>query len=101
MDGWVPIACSLEGGEARRRSEDWGALRDSRTRVERSDHGFKLQFVANDATRSELTRLVVAERQCCGFVEWELEDLGDELALIITGDPTGVAAMAEAFHLNG
>ena len=100
MDGWVPVACSLDGGEARRRSQDWQALRDSRSRVERSEHGLKLSFLANDATRAELNRLVVAERHCCGFVDWQLEDLGDELTLIITGDPPGVAAMAEAFHLG-
>jgi hypothetical protein len=67
--------------------------------VERSVHSLSLHFAAGAATRAELARLVVAERQCCGFVDWELEDLGDELVVTISGDPTGVGAMVESFGL--
>jgi hypothetical protein len=41
--------------------------------------------------------LVVAERQCCGFVDWELQDRRDELSLIVRGNPDGVLAIAESF----
>lgn len=99
MDKRIPIACSLAGNEARRRWEDWSALRAGLSRVERSEHRFEIHFVADDATRTELTRLVDAERECCGFVDWEFEDLGHELKLVVSGDSFGVTAMAEAFQL--
>lgn len=46
---------------------------------------------------AELSELVAGERQCCGFVAWELEDLGDEVMLSVRGDTEGVTAMAESF----
>jgi hypothetical protein len=46
---------------------------------------------------AELSELVAEERQCCGFVAWELEDLGDEVMLSVGGDTEGVTAMAESF----
>jgi hypothetical protein len=47
-----------------------------------------------------LVDLVAAERICCGFVGWTLEDLGDEIVLTINGDTEGVEAMAESFGLK-
>jgi hypothetical protein len=95
----VPIACSLDAGEARDRWHEWQALAPTLRSVERPVHGLYLHFTADDATRAELQRLVVAERQCCGFVSWDLEDRGDELVVTINGDPTGVNAMVESFGL--
>ena len=93
----IPISCSLDAGVARGRWQDWQELAKRRRQVERSDRSLTLHFMADDATRTELTRLVVAERQCCGFVDWELEDVGDELVLTVSGDAIGVSAMAESF----
>ena len=96
----IPIACSLNDGEARGRWLDWQALARSRRQVERSDQSLKLHFVADDTTRAVLDRLVLAESLCCGFVDWQLEDLGDELLLTLSGPANGVTAMAEAFLLE-
>ena len=95
----IPIACSLDAGDARDRWQDWQSLAGTLQSVERPVHGLSLHFTADDATRAELRRLVVAERQCCGFVDWELEDRGDELVVTISGDSTGVDAMVESFGL--
>ena len=95
----IPIACSLGAGAARDRWQDWQSLARTLQNVERPVHGLELHFTADDATRAELCRLVVAERQCCGFVAWELEDRGDELVVTIIGDPAGVDAMLESFGL--
>ena len=100
MDAWVPIACSLEGGDARRRSQEWRALVGQSLVVERSDQYQAIRFAANDMLRADLARLVVAEQQCCGFVAWELDDQGDEMVLTVSGDPIGVTAMAETFRLE-
>jgi hypothetical protein len=95
----IPIACSLDKGEARERWQQWQSLARTVGKVERLVHGLTLHFTATDDTRSDLVRLVVAERQCCGFVDWQLEDLGEELVLTISGDPAGVEAMVESFGL--
>ena len=95
----IPIACSLDRSEARERWQQWQSLARTVGKVERLVHGLTLHFTATDDTRSDLVRLVVAERQCCGFVDWQLEDLGEELVLTISGDPAGVEAMVESFGL--
>jgi hypothetical protein len=100
MDAWGPIACSLEGDEARRRAQEWRALVGLRHKVKRSDHHLAIRFEANDTVRADLARLVAAERHCCGFVAWELDDRGDEMVLSVGGDPIAVAAMAEGFGLE-
>lgn len=99
MAGWVPVACSLEGGEARRRSQQWQIVVGQRLEMERSDDRLTIRFAANDALRAELESLVMAERECCGFVTWEFDDLGDEMVLNVLGDSLGVTAMVEAFRL--
>lgn len=96
----IPIACSLDAGEARDRWQDWQSLARTLRGVERLVHDLRLHFTADDATRAELGRLVVAERQCCGFVDWKLDDRGEELVVTISGDPTGVDAMVESFGIT-
>ncbi len=100
MDPLAPIACSLEGDETRQRWHDWQALLGERRAAHQSPEELRLRFRGEARLRTELDRLVAAERECCGFVTWDLENHDDEVILSIRGEPTGVAAMAEAFHLN-
>jgi hypothetical protein len=95
----IPIACTLDAGEARERWQQWQSLASTVAKVERLAHGLDLHFIATDDSRSDLVRLVGAERRCCGFVDWQFEDLGDELVVTISGDPAGVEAMVESFGL--
>lgn len=97
MPDRFPIACSLDGDQARRRWQAWIALMGRRLSVDLSPQRFTVRFPIGDQLRAELGELVAAERQCCGFVAWELEDLGDQVTLSIRGDVDGVMAMAEAF----
>jgi hypothetical protein len=100
MDTWVPIACSLQGGDARRRSQEWKAVVGQRLGVRRSDQHLTIRFAASAMLRAELAGRVVAERQCCGFVAWELDDRGDGILLTVSGEPDGVTAMAKAFRIE-
>jgi hypothetical protein len=95
----IPIACTLDAGEARERWQQWQSLARTVGQVQRLTNGLSLHFPATDNTRGDLARLVGAERQCCGFVDWQLEDLGEELVLTISGEPAGVEAMVESFGL--
>lgn len=75
-------------------------IMSQRVEVDRSPINLTIRFSGDDMVRSELTDLVAAERICCGFVAWTLEDLGDEIVLTISGDTDGVDAMAESFGLE-
>ena len=93
----IPIACSLEGDQAKRRWQAWNALMEQRLGADRSAQHLTVRFTGDDEVRANLVDLVTAERECCNFVDWELEDRGQELTLTIRGDANGVAAMSEAF----
>ena len=93
----LPIACSLDGDQARRRWHEWNALLNRRLSIDRSPERLTVSFPIGDDLIADLSALVAAERQCCGFVAWDLEDRGNEVVLIVRGDIEGVTAMAESF----
>lgn len=97
----LPIACSLEGGEARHRWLDWGALVADRVSAERSALELRIRFKDHEEVRSELNRLVAAERECCGFVDWDLDVEEGELILSVRGEESAVTAIGAAFSFNG
>lgn len=97
----LPIACSLEGGEARRRWRDWRALLADRLADEHSARELLVRFRDADDVRTELHRLVAAERDCCGFVDWDLAEFQGELVLTVKGEESAVAAIDAAFSLSG
>ena len=96
----VPIACSLDGHEARRRWNEWNVVMGGRLGAELTSHGLTVRFSTDRVGRERLVALVAAERQCCGFVECELEDQGDEMSLTVRGNKEGVMALAESFEIN-
>jgi hypothetical protein len=96
----IPIACSLDGDAARRRWEEWNTLLKGRRRVEHSSRNLTIAFPPDRFVWDKLVTLVAAERECCGFVDWELEDHGNEIILSLQGDKAGVMAMAESFGVN-
>lgn len=100
MNSGLPIACLLEGGQARKRWQAWSELLTRRLDVDRSSNYLTLSFEGTEAVRAELADLVASERQCCGFVAWELQHRGDKTLLTISGDADGVTAMAESFGLS-
>ena len=92
-----PIACTLKGDEARTRWRNWNDLVAELASLENQPGRLKLSFQNGEETRADLIRLIAAERECCGFVEWDLEESPVAIAVIVTGSNEGVAAMAEAF----
>lgn len=95
-----PIACSLNGDAARRRWEEWTTLLRGQGRVEHSRRSLTVAFGPDAARWEKLVALVASERECCGFVEWELDDLGSEIVLTLRGEKEGLTAMAESFGIN-
>ena len=72
----------------------------ARLTVDLSPQLLTVRFPTSIGLSTKLRELVAAESECCGFVDWELQDRGDELRLIIRGDPEGVLAMAESFGVS-
>ena len=68
--------------------------------VDRSLTRLTVRFPSGAALSIKLGELVAAETHCCGFVDWQLDEQNDELALTIIGDPAGVLAMAESFGVS-
>jgi hypothetical protein len=97
----LPIACSLEGDEARHRWLVWRALLAGRLSDERSERELRVRFRDHDDVSTELHRLVAAERECCGFVDWDLARLQGELVLTVKGEESAVASIDAAFSLGG
>ena len=97
----LPIACSLEGDVARLRWLDWGALLADRVSAERSALELRVRFTDQEAISTELNRLVTAERECCGFVDWDLDVEEGELILSVRGEESAVAAIGAAFSFIG
>lgn len=100
MSGFVPIACSLDGGEARRRWHEWSDVLGHRLDVDRSSTRLTVRFAPDAGLSTKLGELVGAESQCCGFVDWQLDVQSDGLVLTISGNPAGVLAMAESFGVS-
>ncbi|MEX0667354.1 MAG: hypothetical protein WD313_03395 [Acidimicrobiia bacterium] len=100
MSESIPIACSLAGNAARRRWAEWNSVMAARLTVDLSPQLLTVRFPPSIDLSNKLSELVAAESECCGFVEWELQDRGDELRLVVRGDPEGVLAMAESFGVS-
>ena len=96
----IPIACSLNGDEARRRWAEWISVMAARLTVDLLPQLLTVRFPPSVDLSIKLSELVAAESECCGFVDWELHDQGDQLHLIIRGDPHGVLAMAGSFGVS-
>ena len=75
-------------------------LMSGRLGVEHSQQSLTIRFASNRSGWERLVALVDSERQCCGFVEWELKDLGEEISLTVRGDREGVTAMAASFQIQ-
>ena len=97
VSGFVPIACALDGNEARGRWHAWSDVLGHRLGVDHSPTRLSVRFPPDAALSTRLGELVAAERQCCGFVSWQLDEHSDGLELSIFGDAAGVLAMAQSF----
>ncbi len=80
------LACSLDS-EARkdRRAFFRDRLLADAVRTIRTENGLRIIFRNDPAVRSEIETLVDLERQCCGFLDFELVEDQEQLTLTITG----------------
>lgn len=52
-----------------------------------------IRYPRRDEIVDELQDLVAAERECCGFADWQITGDADHVELHIRSDPEGLAAL--------
>jgi SAM-dependent methyltransferase len=85
--GALGLGCSLPDAELERRRAEWKRL-DATAMVKREERAGSVvsTYGAEAEVRTELARLVAAERVCCGSARWELAEVGDSLTVTVTAD---------------
>ena len=85
----LPVACTLEGAEGGRRLAEWRRVAATAGAGRQFAPGrLTLRFRDLPGVRSELERLVDAERDCCPYLGWRLVQAEAEWRVDVTGtDP--------------
>ncbi len=91
----LPIACTLDANDGGERLARWGALSArGAPSVGRDADAIVVAYPAGQGVREELELLAAAERECCLFAEWEVEQHADRVVLRIRSHPDGLVAIA-------
>jgi hypothetical protein len=95
----IPVACSLVGDAYADRLERWKQLLvDTATGRARTPNGLEINFTEQAA--HTLAELVAAERECCGWAEWDLSHAPGVLILRVTAsDPAGAEVLGHLFQI--
>lgn len=80
----VPVACTLSSDDVKQRVAGWHRVLDDTTARTPLDGGVHLAFAATIDVQ-ELTRLVVAEQDCCRFFDFAITVDGRGVGLDIRG----------------
>src|SRR5436190_18140175 len=87
----LPIACTLDANDGGERLSRWGALSaGGAPSVGREADALVVAYPAGHGVREELQVLAAAERECCSFAEWEVEQDADRVVLRIRSHPDGL-----------
>lgn len=90
----APIACTLDGPDRAARGRDWKALRErARLGEHRTEKMLTTIWRRDEGVQAEVERLVAAERECCGFLSFELT-VGDDSVTLVTAFPEGLSPEA-------
>lgn len=89
-------ACSLTDEELAARRREWRAL-DERAllRTEVRPRGHLLVYRGGDETARALSALIEAERRCCWFLDFGVDQRDDEVRVTVGFAPTARKAAVE------
>lgn len=93
----LPLACTLVAADGAGRLARWRALSDARVGVQRMPDQLVVRYRPQPEVAHELEALVLAERECCSFADWQLTRDSEHLLLRIRSDTQGLAAIVGAF----
>jgi DNA-binding transcriptional MerR regulator len=92
-----PVTCSLDGASTSGRVQDWQRLLVLATGRESIPDGLRLTFPVNADLALEVTRLAVAERECCAFFDFTLHLGPAALVLSVRAPEAGTDMLTDLF----
>lgn len=93
MDG-RDLSCSLEGPELLARIQDWKKLAARARTRSLEGNGVVSVYPKDSALLAELNRLIEAEKECCSFMEFRVQE-GPEEIVVRLEVPKEMAHMLE------
>jgi hypothetical protein len=94
----MDIACSLSPTALSSRRERWDRLIAAACLGrEPIPDGVRLRFRADPDAVAELRLLAGAERDCCAWADWSVEQVDGQIALLARSTGDGVAALRTMF----
>ncbi len=92
-----PVACTLNGSELGKRTEEWRAVVAEAQRREELDDGLLLFFPPNAALAGRIAALASAEQECCAFLDFTLHLTPQALELTVRAPEMAAEMLAELF----
>ena len=97
----LPVACTLGPSDGVSRMRRWHDLSaQGRPTSRRRGHLLEVRYNASPGIREELEALATAERECCPFVTWTVDQEESHVVLRVEADPArpdDVAPIAALF----
>ncbi|HEX4058492.1 MAG TPA: hypothetical protein VHX87_09275 [Galbitalea sp.] len=93
----LPTACALGPTDGAARMDRWRALANGRLDVRHGSGEVVVSYEASRGVHEELESLVAAERECCGFADWQVTRESGNVVLHIRADAQGLAAIVGVF----
>ncbi len=97
----MPVACTLGPNDGAARMQRWHELSaQGRPTTRRRGHLLEVRYNASHGIREELEALAAAERECCPFVAWTVDQEESHVVLRVEADPArpdDVAPIAALF----
>jgi hypothetical protein len=85
-----PIACSLGANDLQRRLDEIAEVGASSLISRDTENGkHRLRFRSDPKTHRRLEEIVVAEAECCSFLDLDLTEHGGELVLTLAAPDDG------------
>jgi hypothetical protein len=92
----LPIACSLSAADRSSRLAEMSAIGRSALRgAETTARHARLRFRAGSGTRARLAAIVVAEAECCAFLDMTLREKTEVIELTINAPAGAEPALEE------
>jgi|Tabmets5t2r1_1033131.scaffolds.fasta_scaffold09430_4 hypothetical protein len=96
----IPIACTLDRAQLRRRGEDIRALgRAALTAVERSERQAVLRFRPDPEIHEQVKAIAAAESECCAFLDFTVAQEPGATVVTIASPPDGAPILHELVDL--
>ena len=90
----LAATCTLSPDAGQERLAQWRAFHaDYALEISRFPGVLSVTYARNDDSLARLRTLVAAERVCCSFLDWSIDDWTRHLVLTVRGDEVQLASL--------